>query len=236
MRRSPRFSFLGTALLASALAGPAGAADVTRLLTAVAARTAFRTPAVASGTLTIRSDAGETRTRVRLAGRRRTLRIDAGEERAIVRNGKALLRRGEGAAHLTIDAALAGSNVRYTDLTPLAPRLLLNPQIVDDGLSGTVVAAAPMGASPYVLLVLTIDASDAAVTQVKYYEHAINNLVKRDARSEWTVVAGTHVPTRIETWSVVGSDASELAITWSPAPTLGRAPFTRAGLATPLSD
>jgi len=209
---------------------------VTELLARVAAEAHFPTPAIATGTLVSRSDAGEKTIPIRLAGRHGAVRIDAGDDRAIARRGKALLRRGETDPHLDVDAFVAGSNVRFGDLAPFTPRLLLNPQIVDDGLSGTVVAAGPIGASPYALLVVTVDPAAGSVTQVKYYEHAINNLVRRDGRSEWVRIAGAMRPGRIEMWDVQGRGSTEITLVWREAPDLGRAPFTRAGLAVPLPE
>ncbi len=234
MRPSPRCLL---AVIVAAVAGaipPARAADVNALLAAVAAEARFAEPALATGTLVHTGEAGETTIDLLVAGRRGTLRIDAGPDRALVRRGRAMLRRSDAPARLTGDATIAGSNVRFGDLGVFTARLLVNPQIVDEGLSGTVVAAAPSGTSPYALLVFTLEPERAVVTQAKYYEFAINNLVKRDGRDEFVEVAGSMRPTRITTWDVQGSGTSEIELAWRAAPELGRAPFTRAGLAEPL--
>ena len=232
MGSSPRLVLAVAVLLAPSAA--VRAADVPALLAAVEANARFARPALATGTLVWRHAGGEERMAVRLAGRRSTLRIDAGDDRALVRRGKALVRRGDAAPRLGVDATIGGSNVRFGDLAVLGPRLFRNPQIVDEGLAGTVVAAAPAGASSWVLLVVTIDPKRALATQVKYYEHAINNLVKRDRRSDFVEVDGTPRPARLATWDVQGDGTSEMELAWRPAPELGWTPFTRAGLATPL--
>lgn len=231
MRLSPRVS--GSLLLWLA-ASSANAADVTRLLAAVAERARFAAPALATGQLVHRSDAGETRLELRMAGRRGTVRVDVGADRALVRLGKALVRTGDAAPRLSDAAAIGDTNVRFGDLSIFAPRRLDVPQIVDQGPSETVVAAAPNGASPYTLLVFTIDPTRTVVTQVKYYEFAINNLVKRDKREEFVEIAGSPRPTHLTMWDVQGSGIGEISLVWRPAPALGREPFTRAGLAKPL--
>lgn len=205
------------------------------LLEAVAAHARFAQPAIATGTLVRRGDAGETRVPIRIAGRRSTLRVDAGSDRALVRHGKALVRHGDAPARLEEDATIAGSNVRFGDLAAPTPRLLATPQIVDEGPAGTVVAAAPAGTSPYVLLVLTIDPARRVTTQVKYYAYAINNLVKRDARTDFVDVAGAPRFTHFTMWDVQGDTTTEISLVWQAAPALGRAPFTRAGLDVPLA-
>lgn len=232
MRSSPRVP-LGLLLLVAA--APARGADVDVLLAAVAERARFDEPAVATGTLVHRTGDGETRVELQIAGRGPTLRVDAGTDRALVRRGKALVRRDGAPPALGVDVAIAGSNVRFGDLAAVVPALFENPQIVDEGLAGTVVADAPAGALAYALLVVTIDPARALVTQVKYYEHTVNNLVKRDARADFVDVAGRLRPGRITTWDVQGGQTSEIVLAWRAAPALGRAPFTPAGLAEPLA-
>jgi hypothetical protein len=231
MRASPR----ALVVLALSLAGAAaGASHVGSLLAAVEAEERFAAPAIATGTLIQQDGAGETRHEIRIAGRRSTLRVDVGATHALVRGGKALVRGDDATTHLTDEATIAGTNVRYGDLSVFTARALDIPQIVDEGPAGTVVAAAPAGTSPYALLVVTIDPARSVRTEVKYYEHAVNNLVKRDGRSDFADVAGTLRPGRITMWDVQGSGTTEIVLEWHAAPALGRAPFTPAGLATAL--
>jgi hypothetical protein len=156
--RARRPLALTGAVAALALPVHATATDVTALMAAVAAQARFAEPAVATGTLVSRTgDGAETRLDVRLAGRRGTVRIDAGAIRALTRRGRSVVRDGTAPARLTLTAVLPGTNVDVGDLGVFTSRLLDLPQIVDQEPAAMVVASAPAPASPYALLVYTID-------------------------------------------------------------------------------
>jgi hypothetical protein len=129
--------------------------------------------------------------------------------------------------------ALAGTDLLLVDLTPFAADALRFPQVSDDGPAGTVVTGAPARASPYALLVHTIDAERAIVVKTQYYTGTVGNLTKIRRDGGWARVAGRWRPADIRVDGFPGGTHTTVSLLWREAPDAPAALFEPAGLEQP---
>jgi len=152
--------------------------------------------------------------------------------RALVRPGTILLADGDTAVPAPPATVVTGDLV-LEDLTPFTVASLAYPQVSDEGPSGTVVTSAPAGASPYALLVYTIDPERAAIRGAKYYQGSVSDLLKFRT-DELVEVAGKPRPSMITLERVVPPRVTRLRLKWREAPDLPASVFTAEGLTTGL--
>ncbi|HLK12999.1 MAG TPA: hypothetical protein VKW76_16610 [Candidatus Binatia bacterium] len=222
-----RLGNVGLLLAVGLAARPAGATDLAALLGEVAAAARFPTPARAE--VRIVPPRGAPLAAV-LAGRRDAVVLEAGDVRALARRGRVVLRAGGRTRRAPAGATLAGTDVGIADLLTFGMLPLRVPQISDEGPMGVMVTGAPAVASPWVLLVYTIEPDGGVVVRTQYYRDTIGNLVRMRRDADPTTVAGHRRPGTITFEDFAAASTTTLTLAWHEAPDLSPALFTPAGL------
>ena len=213
--RRTRFAALS---LATGLIGASGAlaGDLPALIGAVAAAARTPVPLRADGRL----ESPDVPARdVLLLAHRDAVYVEVRDgERALVRPGKAVVRRGARLVRVPPGTALAGSDLRLEDLAPFSRRLLALPQVSDEGPQGVVVTSAPGLPSAYSLLVVTLDPDEHRVLKTKCYEETITNLVKMLRAEDAAAMGGRWRARAVVVDGFRPSRTTRLATPWREAP------------------
>jgi hypothetical protein len=218
--------------LAVLVSGSARAEGLSGLLAAVADNDRFQP--------TIRADVRVqcipacTTARAILLGRGDAVHVELRDGgRALVRPGVVLIAAEGRAVDAPLDARLGDTTLFLRDLAVFTPSTLALPQISDDGPTGMVVVSAPRGPSPYSLLVYTLDREKHVVVATKYYQDAINNLVKLRRDGGFAQVAGHWRPAEITVEDLLTKATTRLTLAWREAADAPAALFEPSGLTKP---
>jgi hypothetical protein len=204
------------------------------LLARVGGNERFEAPARADVRLTCEPGCQPANAQAILVGRGDRLYVEVRDGiRALVRSKEVLVVNRGRPEPAKPGAAVADGDLLLEDLAPFDPSTLKMPQISDQGPAGTVVSAAPLGASAYVLFVHSIAPSDATIVRTQYHRDVIGNLVKMRRNASFVEVGGHRRPQEVTIEHFRRGTTTRLRLAWREFPDAPAALFTPDGLAKP---
>ncbi len=236
---------IGATAIATLVACRAAAQDTGRLptlLRAVEEETRVTSPLRADGELTVASPEETHRFPAILLYRPGNAGTDLyielgndGGKALILNDGAQAFRLAKGATQaqpFPADAALVDSEFAREDLQPLRTANFADTRISDEGAGRMTVSIAPK-ASPYCLLVVTIDTERKIPLKIMYYQQTPNNLVKMQRNSDQMLVGRKWLPTTVTMEDFKMRTMSTLTLRWSQDPSFPPELFDPTLLARP---
>lgn len=204
------------------------------LLARIAANERFDAPARADVKLTCEPGCKPGSAQAIFVGRGDALYVEVRDGvRALVRPKEVLVANGGRAEPAKPGTAIGDSDVLLEDLAPFDPAALKMPQISDQGPTGTVVTAAPLGSSAYVLLVHTLAPHEPTIVRTQYYRELVGNLAKMRRNASFVDVTGHRRPQEVTVEHFRRGTTTRLRLAWRDFPDAPAALFTPDGLTKP---
>jgi hypothetical protein len=212
--------------------GAAEAVSIDDVLARVEARARFARPMRADVRVVCEPACRTARTI--LVGRGDAVYVEVeGGLRALVRPKEVLVADGGRPAPAETGKRLGDTGIVLSDLAVFDRGTLRTPQISDEQPGEVVVTSQPAGASPYVLLVHTIDPSLDRIVKTLYYQGSISTLGKMRRDSGFTRVGDAPWPTEIRVEEMRTATTTRLSLAWREAPDAPAVLFEPAGLELP---